>query len=169
MEIGGEIPEDIEYVPTMWGSGSVDDGWTSAAKKALKDGSTRILRFNEPDMSSQADMSASDAATYYKNTDEGLDWLDSFLDDCNDCSVSAIAIHWYGGSVSDVKTFVNEAIDLASGYSISEVWLTEFGLSSDEDGISDLSTTAIFLKEASKWLDEQSEVTRYAFFYYAND
>ncbi|KAJ5668895.1 hypothetical protein N7462_009965 [Penicillium macrosclerotiorum] len=187
--VDGDIPSGVEYVPMLWGADSID-GWTSAVKKAIKNGSTYILGFNEPDMSSQADMSASDAATYYKKyitpyaddatlvspavsssstSGEGLDWLESFLTDCDDCSVSAIAVHWYGSSLSDFKTFVNEAIDTAADYDISEVWITEFGLSTDESGISDLSTTATFVQEASDWLDEQSEVTRYAFFYCAND
>ncbi|KAJ5266468.1 hypothetical protein N7478_009276 [Penicillium angulare] len=188
-ESDGTIPSGVEYIPMLWGTDSID-GWTSAVKTALSDGSMHIMGFNEPDSSSQANMSPSDAATYYKeyitpyadeatlispavtsseSSGEGLDWMESFLEDCTDCEVSALAVHWYGSSFSELKSFVTEAISTASTYGISEVWLTEFGLSSDESGILDLVTAAAFVLEASVWLEAQSEVTRYAYFYCAND
>ncbi|KAJ5094837.1 hypothetical protein N7456_010698 [Penicillium angulare] len=188
-ESDGTIPSGVEYIPMLWGTDSID-GWTSAVKTALSGGSTHIMGFNEPDSSSQANMSPADAATYYKeyitpysdeatlispavtsseSSGEGLDWLESFLEDCTDCEVSALAIHWYGSTFSELKSFVTQAISTASTYGISEVWLTEFGLSSDESGILDLVTAAAFVLEASVWLEAQSEVTRYAYFYCAND
>ncbi|KAJ6016316.1 hypothetical protein N7540_010907 [Penicillium herquei] len=187
----GDIPDGVDYVPMLWGSSSsFVDGWVSAVETALDSGSSYILGFNEPDSSTQADMTASEAASYYKeyitpysgdaslvspavtsstSSGEGLDWLESFLEDCSDCDISAIAVHWYGSDVSDFKSFVEEAIDLAADYDISSVWITEFGLDTDESGISDLSTAAAFVTEASEWLEEQSAVTHYAFFYCAND
>lgn len=185
----GDMPSGVEYVPMLWGS---DDftGWITALETALDSGSNYIMGFNEPDSSSQADMSASEAATYYKeyitpyagdatlvspavtsstNSGEGLDWMKSFLEDCTSCEVSALAVHWYGSEISELKSFVNEAIELANDYGLSEVWLTEFGLDTDESGITDLATAATFVKEASEWLENQSDVTRYAYFYCAND
>ncbi|KAJ5708730.1 hypothetical protein N7488_008531 [Penicillium malachiteum] len=187
----GDIPDGVSYVPMLWGSDSdFVDGWVSAVETALDSGSEYILGFNEPDSSTQADMTASEAATYYKeyitpysgdaslvspavtsstSSGEGLDWMESFLEACDDCDISAIAVHWYGSDVSEFKSFVQEAIDLADDYDISSVWITEFGLDTDESGISDLTTAATFVSEASQWLEEQSAVTHYAFFYCAND
>lgn len=189
--INGDIPSGVEYVPMLWGSSSTyTDYWTAAVKTALADGSTHLMGFNEPDSSSQSDISYSDAATYYKeyltiysseatlvspavtsstSDGQGLSWMSSFLDECTDCEISALAVHWYGGDIAELKTFVNEAITLAEEYSISEVWVTEFGLDTDESGITDLTTAATFVKEASEWLETKSAVARYSFFYCAND
>ncbi|KAJ5925274.1 hypothetical protein N7454_007913 [Penicillium verhagenii] len=187
--IDGDLPSGVEYVPMLWGIDDVDT-WAAAVTTALADGSTHLMGFNEPDSSSQSDISYSDAATYYKEyltayssdftlvspavtssttTGEGLSWLASFLEECTSCDISAIAVHWYGGDISEFKTFVTEAISTASTYSISEVWVTEFGLDTDESAITDLTTAATFVSEASTWLEEQSEVARYSFFYCAND
>ncbi|PYI13423.1 hypothetical protein BO86DRAFT_411846 [Aspergillus japonicus CBS 114.51] len=189
--MGGDMPSNVEYVPMLWGSGSdYVDGWTDAVETALSSGSSYILGFNEPDMSSQADMTAATAAELYAeyitpyansaklvspavtsstSSGEGLDWFKSFMSDCSSCNISALAVHWYGDSVDELKTFVNEAIEAAAEYDISEVWLTEFGLSADTSGVSDTDTTVSFLDEAVSWLDSQSSVTRYAFFYCANN
>ncbi|OJJ45398.1 hypothetical protein ASPZODRAFT_586808 [Penicilliopsis zonata CBS 506.65] len=179
----GTLPSGIEYVPMLWGS-KMFDGWSSAVETALSSGSSYILGFNEPDMTSQADMSASDAATYYKqyitpyadraslvtpavtsSTDSGmgLEWMASFLEACTDCNATAMAVHWYGEAASDFKSFVEQAIETASNYSISSVWITEFGLSSGTD-----SEAASFIEEVVPWLDSQSAVGRYAYFYCAD-
>lgn len=189
--INGDIPSGVEYVPMLWGSSSTyTDYWTAAVKTALADGSTHLMGFNEPDSSSQSDISYSDAATYYKeyltiysseatlvspavtsstSDGEGLSWMTSFLSECTDCEISVLAVHWYGGDIAELKTFVNEAITVAEEYSISEVWVTEFGLDTDESGITDLATAATFVQEASEWLESKSAVARYSFFYCAND
>lgn len=186
----GDLPSGVEYVPMLWGTSSLFvDGWTSNVEAALADGSSYIMGFNEPDLPSQANLAASDAATYYKqyltpysgqaklvspavtsssSTTEGLAWFESFISECTDCGVSVLAVHWYGDSVSELQSFITEAISTAANYDISEVWLTEWALSSDEGGISDLTTAASFVQEAGAWLDEQAALTRYSYFYVAN-
>jgi hypothetical protein len=186
----GDLPSGVEYVPMLWGTSSLFvDGWTSNVEAAIADGSSYIMGFNEPDLASQANLAASDAATYYKqyitpydgqaklvspavtsssSTTEGLAWFESFISECSDCGVSVLAVHWYGDSVSELQSFITEAISTASNYGISEVWLTEWALSSDEGGISDLATAASFVQEAGAWLDEQSALTRYSYFYVAD-
>ncbi|KAJ5557598.1 hypothetical protein N7513_003184 [Penicillium frequentans] len=186
--IDGDIPSGEEYVPMLWSSTDVD-GWAAAVKTALADGSTYLMGFNEPDSPSQADMSYSDAATYYKQhitiysqharlvspavtssttTGEGLSWLSSFLSHCTDCKISAVAIHWYGSTLAELKSFVSEASKMASEFDISEIWLTAFGLSNDESGITDLAGTARFVEEATTWLDMNDSITRYAYFWCAD-
>lgn len=186
----GDLPSGVEYVPMLWGTSSLFvDGWTTNVESAIAGGSTYIMGFNEPDLASQADLSASDAASYFKeyitpyagqatlvspavtsssSTDQGLSWFESFISACSDCGVSVLAVHWYGDSVSELQSFITEAISTASTYNIAEVWLTEWALSSDEGGISDLATAASFVQEAGAWLDEQSALTRYSYFYVAD-
>lgn len=186
----GNLPSGVEYVPMLWGTSSLFvDGWTSNVEAAIAAGSSYIMGFNEPDLPSQANLAAADAATYYKqyltpysgkaklvspavtsssSTTAGLAWFESFISECSDCGVSVLAVHWYGDSVSELQSFITEAISTASKYGISEVWLTEWALSSDEGGISDLTTAASFVQEAGAWLDEQSALTRYSYFYVAN-
>ena len=65
METMGTLPSGVEFVPMLWGS-KMFTGWWAAIQTILNSGSTHIMGFNEPDMASQASMSSSDAAGYYK-------------------------------------------------------------------------------------------------------
>ncbi|KAL3460259.1 hypothetical protein BJX64DRAFT_290422 [Aspergillus heterothallicus] len=184
MYIMGDLPSGVEFVPMLWGS-KMFTGWFAAIQTLLSSGSSYILGFNEPDMSSQADMSSSEAAGYYRQyispysgkaklispavtngegDDTGLSWARNFLDSCTDCGVTGLAVHWYGDSADDFKTFVNKATALAAEYNLEETWVTEFALNSDFSGTGGTQTSADFLGEVLPWLDEQTAVTRYAYF-----
>ncbi|KAL4867281.1 hypothetical protein BDV12DRAFT_171629 [Aspergillus spectabilis] len=181
----GDLPTNVEFVPMLWGS-KMFTGWFAAIQTLLNSGSTYILGFNEPDMDSQAAMSSSSAARYYKEfitplsgkaklvspavtngvgSDVGLDWMRNFLNSCTDCGVTALAVHWYGDSADDFKTFVGQATDLATEFNLEGgTWVTEFALNSDLSGTGGTSTSSDFLGEVLPWLDEQTGVTRYAYF-----
>ncbi|KAI9925133.1 hypothetical protein ASPWEDRAFT_120489 [Aspergillus wentii DTO 134E9] len=183
MAKNGGLPSDIEYVPMLWGA-KMFGGWAVAIETALSSGSKYILGFNEPDMSSQASMTADEAASAYKNhitpysgkaklvspsvtnsgsDNMGLSWMKSFLNQCSDCKLSGLAVHWYGESADDFKSFVNDAISLAKNNNMDEVWVTEFALNSDLNGGS-TSKSAKFLAEVVPWLESQDTVTRYAYY-----
>ncbi|KAI9376228.1 hypothetical protein BJX61DRAFT_491282 [Aspergillus egyptiacus] len=183
----GDLPTNVEFVPMLWGT-KMFTGWFAAIQTLLNSGSSYILGFNEPDMSSQAAMSSSDAARYYREYistfsgqaklvspavtngvgfDKGLDWMRNFLDQCTDCGISALAVHWYGDTSEDFKTFVGQATDLAAEYGLAETWITEFALNSDLGGGSSQSS-ADFLNDVLPWLDGQDAVSRYAYFYCAD-
>ncbi|EHA22145.1 hypothetical protein ASPNIDRAFT_125691, partial [Aspergillus niger ATCC 1015] len=189
MKKNGNMPSGVEFVPMLWGTDSVDD-WDSAVKTALKGGSKHILGFNEPDNASQANIGASKAATLYKKyitpygdsaklvspaitsstqSGEGISWFKSFMNDCKSCNISAMAVHWYGGSFAQLESYMKEAIEAASKYDIDEVWLTEFALDSDTNGITDESTAKTFLEKSIEWMDSHPKVGRYAYFYTANN
>ncbi|KAJ5635720.1 uncharacterized protein N7484_009033 [Penicillium longicatenatum] len=178
------LPSGVEYVPMLWGA-KFFGGWLTGIETILSSGSDYIMGFNEPDMASQADMTPSEAAGYYmqyitpfsgsaklispavtssSSDGEGLSWFEEFMTDCSSCNITGLAVHWYGDSIDDFKTFVEDAISTASSYSLEEVWVTEFALSSDISGVADQSTTAEFVTEAVTWMDSQSSVTRYAYF-----
>lgn len=59
------LPCGIEFVPMLWGPPF--DNWQEMAEKSLAKGSTYILGFNEPDMSSQSNMIPSVAAANYRD------------------------------------------------------------------------------------------------------
>ncbi|KKA23149.1 hypothetical protein T310_2875 [Rasamsonia emersonii CBS 393.64] len=178
---GGSMPSGVEYVPMLWGT-KMFDGWDNAVQQALSSGSKHILGFNEPDMSSQANMSPSEAVQYYKqyitpyadkaelgspavtnsgSSGQGLSWLSEFLDGCGgSCGQSFIAIHWYNDAsqVEDFKNHVNSAISLAAQHGINKVWITEFGATGDA------ASQVSFLEQVLPWLDSQEAVERYAYF-----
>ncbi|KAL4940327.1 hypothetical protein BDV06DRAFT_22931 [Aspergillus oleicola] len=180
----GDLPSGVEFVPMLWGS-KMFTGWFAAIQSLLNSGSSHMMGFNEPDMSSQAAMSSSDAAGYYtkyitpfsgkaklvspsvtngEGTDMGLDWMRNFLNSCTDCDISALAVHWYGDSADDFKTFVNKAVALQEEFGLDETWVTEFALNSDLSGSGGTQTSSDFLNEVLPWLDSQDAVARYAYF-----
>jgi hypothetical protein len=185
----GDMPAGVTYVPMVKGANSFN---RTAVEAALASGSTSILGFNEPDIPSQDnDMNPirpADAGKYYeeyitkpyasqaelispavtssRTPGEGLDWLDSFLTYCASCKISSVAVHWYGNDVNDFMSQVSNATKIASAHRIPSVWLTEFALNADVNGISNEreEIAAKFLAEAISWLDDQPEVSRYAYF-----
>lgn len=135
----------IEFVPMLWGTG--DDftpTWASNAQKAIANGATALLSFNEPDNAGQANLSPSVAAAahiQYMNPfagqaristpaitnsgadGEGISWLQEFISDCGGkCSYDFAAVHWYSNNGDDFLTHL-EAVHNATGL---PVWVTEF-------------------------------------------
>lgn len=183
MSPNGLLPLGTEYVPMLWGS-KMFGGWGTAIQTALSSGSKYILGFNEPDNPSQANMSPSDAVNSYHNyitpyagmatlispgvtngdgPNQGLNWLKSFMDGCSDCNIGGLAVHWYGTDPEDLKDFVSQAIDLGNQYGISEIWLSEFALTSAINGGGG-SQSVDFLQQVLPWLDSQPNLARYAYF-----
>lgn len=181
---GGTLPQGVEYVPMLWGSKDFG-GWAATIQTVLSSGSNYILGFNEPDMSDQASMSPSDAANYYKTyitpyagqaklispavtssstPGTGLSWLQSFMGSCSSCEISGLAVHWYGNTANEFKSFVQQAISTAQSYGLSEVWVTEFALLNDISGVGNPAATAAFLNQVLPWMDSQSMVSRYSYF-----
>jgi hypothetical protein len=184
MSVGGSLPNGVEYVPMFWGTGS-ESGWDAAVQTALASGSTHLLGFNEPDLSSQSNIDAATAAALYKQyitpyasqatlvtpavtnggAPMGLTWMEQFLTDCNgECGATVMAFHYYADdNVSNFENYVNQAISTAASYGISEVWITEF----QATGVSDDAQTA-FINSVVPWLDQQPAVGRYSYFYAAD-
>lgn len=170
------IPNNVEFVPMLWGTGSHAAGWKENADKAIASGSTHLLAFNEPDLGQQSSLSVGDAAAGYQNLMQpyagkvklgspavtnggspmGLTYLQNFITACSGCTIDFIAIHWYnGGSADDFKNYVTKAHIAGGG---RPVWITEF------EGPGDAQQQQKFLKEVLPWLDNQDYVERYAYF-----
>lgn len=177
------LASSFNYVPLLWGTSSTfTNGWSAAAEAAISSGSTHLMSFNEPDLSSQSNISPEDAATAYMTYMQpfagkaklgspavtngggatGLDWLNAFLTACSECTIDFVPIHWYSGSdqAAYFKEQVANATAVAGG---KPVWVTEFGCTDGAD--SDISA---FLEEVMPWMDEQSYVERYSYFMVAD-
>ncbi|THV53091.1 hypothetical protein BGAL_0059g00010 [Botrytis galanthina] len=168
----------IEFVPLLWGLKSTFTGaWSAAASSAIASGSTHLMSFNEPDLSTQANIGASDAAAGYKTymqpfagkaklgapavtngaSPMGLTWLKSFLSSCSDCTVDFVCIHWYD-SASNVAYFKQYVQDAYTAGGNRPLWITEFQASGSTD------EQNAFMKEVLPWLDASTMVDRYAWF-----
>ncbi|TGO26674.1 hypothetical protein BPAE_0055g00460 [Botrytis paeoniae] len=168
----------IEFVPLLWGLKSTFTGaWSAAASSAIASGSTHLMSFNEPDLSTQANIGASDAAAGYKTymqpfagkaklgapavtngaSPMGLTWLKSFLSSCSDCTIDFVCIHWYD-SASNVAYFKQYVQDAYTAGGNRPLWITEFQASGSTD------EQNAFMKEVLPWLDASTMVDRYAWF-----
>ena len=177
------LSSSFNYVPLLWGTSSTyTSAWDASVKAAASAGSTHLMAFNEPDLSSQANLSPAAAAAAYKTYMQpyagqfklgapavtngangmGLDWLDAFITACDGCTIDFVSIHWYD-SASNTEYFqdhVSNATSVAGG---RPVWVTEFAPTSGTDA--EIST---FLETVMPWMDSQSFVERYAYFMVAD-
>ncbi|KAI7299479.1 glycoside hydrolase family 128 protein [Hortaea werneckii] len=170
---------DVSYVPLLWGTSEDFTGpWSDNAQSAIDSGSQYLFSFNEPDMSSQANLSPEDAAEAYKKYmspfagkakmcapsvtngggSMGLTWLSNFLDACSDCQIDCINIHWYDSyqNTEYFKDHVTNATEIAPG---KEVFISEFGTTDGSD-----EQVSEFLQDVMPWMDSKAEVAGYAYF-----
>lgn len=179
---GGTVPSDLEYVPMLWSdTDSYTSVWEAAVSSAKSSGSSHLLAFNEPDLSSQSNLPVEQAASSYMTymqphagsfklgapavtngpaaSGMGLGYLESFVDKCKKlgCTIDFVPIHWYNDAsqVDDFKTHVTDAYKSGGE---RPVWITEIGASGS------VAAQQSFLEEVIPWLDSQSFVERYAYF-----
>lgn len=179
---GISTPHGVEFVPMIWGNGSVTAGALAQAKSA----GHYLLGFNEPDLSGQANMSVSQALGLWpKLQATGLrlgspavatggatpgGWLDQFMSGAKarGYRVDFIALHWYGGdfvtanAVNQLKSYLQAVYDRYH----KPIWLTEFALINFSGGTHypSPSAQAAFLTASTEMLDGLSFVSRYAWF-----
>jgi hypothetical protein len=169
------LSSSFEFVPMLWGvPNGVDADWNTAAAAAK-----HVLAFNEPDLTSQANIIPSVAAAGYEAYFQqfagqvslggpavtnagygalpyiGLGWLDSFLADCKGCHFDFMPVHWYdNASVSVFENYLTEAYQRAG----KPLWVTEFMLQDSE------ANQIAFLEQVMPWMDSQSWIQRYSYF-----
>lgn len=168
-----EMPKDVEYVPTFWGPQKYLD-WEFRKAEISKFNSSHILAFNEPDVASQANLDPKTAAHLWmkelqpyalkgKNVSSpqmvyNMDWLEEFMDECSNCKIGFMALHWYG-SYKDMDLFKAWVQNVHQKFKLP-VWVTEFGITSaskpSQQQVND------FASEAIQWLEAQDYVERAA-------
>jgi Glycosyl hydrolase catalytic core len=179
---GISAPAGAAFVPMIWGPGSV----TAAQLREAKRHGHILLGFNEPDMSSQSNMTVaqalrlwprlmatgmrlgSPAVAFDGNTPGG--WLDRFMRGAarKHYRVNFITLHWYGGdfatraAVSQLKTYLHA---VWARYH-KPIWLTEFALIrfGSTAVFPSPARQAAFVTAATTMLQRLSYVHRYAWF-----
>ncbi|GAA5953430.1 hypothetical protein JCM3765_005038 [Sporobolomyces pararoseus] len=178
---GGGLKDGVMYIPMLWGSKKLD-GWEAAVDTAITNGATHILGFNEPDLTEQANLSPSAAASVWSSAMEplatknvklvspavsngvltadgkpmGVPWMLEFLEACKDCTIDAVALHWYDAA-SNLEYF-QKYVEQAHAKLSKPIWLTEFmGTGSAQD-------QASFISSSVEWLEKQDYVEAYAAF-----
>ncbi|MFL6127412.1 glycoside hydrolase family protein [Actinophytocola sp.] len=179
---GITAPAGVEFVPMIWGRGSVTDAELSSAK-AL---GTTLLGFNEPDMAGQADMTVEQALDLWPRLqDTGLrlgapavafggdqpgGWLDRFMSGAaaRGYRVDFIPLHWYGGDFSSAATNqLRGYLQAVHDRYHKPVWLTEYALTDFSGPVPRYPTQAQqadFVRASTAMLQGLSFVERYAWF-----
>ncbi|WP_405465956.1 glycosyl hydrolase [Streptomyces jietaisiensis] len=180
----GEVtpPKDVEYVPMIWGPGSVTDAELGSAKKE----GTALLGFNEPDLAAQANMTPEQALDLWPRLEStGLrlgapavshdadtpgGWLDRFMRGADErgLRVDFIPLHWYGSdfgpnATAQLRDYVQRVHDRYH----KPVWLTEYGLIDFTRGTPRYpgeQEETDFIRSSTRMLDDLDYMERYAWF-----
>lgn len=170
----------IEFVPMIWNQTTVS--------AALPAGSKYVLGFNEPNFFAQANLSASQAASYWPDLEataaaanvavvspalnycgpaaqcHGTDpyqYLKDFLAACNHCRVDYIAIHWYNCDLPSLRDYLEPGGNLPGFEQFGKpIWLTEFSC----DGSASVAQQEAYMREAIPYLENNPHVFRYSWF-----
>ncbi|MCL6669602.1 glycosyl hydrolase [Streptomyces panaciradicis] len=175
-------PDGVEYVPMIWGPGSVTDEQLGSAKNE----GSELLGFNEPDSGSQANMTVEQALDLWPRLQStgmrlgapavatGADiaggWLDRFMQGAEQrgLRVDFIPLHWYGADFGpDAANQLSQYIQRVHDRYHKPIWLTEYGLIDFSQATprypSQQEETA-FINSSTRMLDGLDYVERYAWF-----
>src|SRR6478609_10366756 len=184
LRAGAYCDAGVEYAPMIWGSASD----RTAAKTAFGDDARVLLGFNEPNFSSQANLSAKAAAGLWPELEAIADakdlrlvspavnfcgndcqdtdpfhYLDAFFAACTGCRVDAVAMHIYVGCspTGDNKAayLINHVETYKKRFS-QPLWLTEFAC----DSAKNVAEQKAFLEDAVAYLEAEPRIERYAWF-----
>lgn len=177
---GITAPAGVEFVPMIWGAGSVNPTQLGQAQSL---GST-LLGFNEPDMSGQANMSVDQALSLWPQLqatnmrlgapavayggDTPGGWLDQFISGASarDYRVDFIPLHWYGGDFSsaaagELESYLQAVHDR---YQLP-IWITEYALIDFSGPTYPSQDQQVdFINSSTAMFDSLSYVERYAWF-----
>jgi RNA polymerase sigma factor (sigma-70 family) len=180
---GISSPNGVGFVPMIWGPGSVTPQALAQARAA----GPYLLGFNEPDLSSQSNMTVDSALTLWpqlQSTGSTLGspavasggataggWLDTFMSGAaaKAYRVDFIALHWYGSdftttnAVNQLRSYIQAVYDRYH----KPIWLTEYALIKFTSGGSVYPTQdqqAAFVTASAQMLAGLSFVQRYAWF-----
>ncbi|MFD0315633.1 glycosyl hydrolase [Streptomyces flavalbus] len=180
----GEVtkPDGVDYVPMIWGPGSVTDAELGAAARE----GTNLLGFNEPDHPGQANMSVEQALDLWPRLEatglrlgapavaSGADleggWLDRFMKGADErgLRVDFIPVHWYGADFGpDAPEHLRRYLQAVHDRYGKPVWLTEYGLidfSQATPRYPSPQEQAAFVASSTRMLEQQGFVERYAWF-----
>ncbi|KAJ7154903.1 glycosyl hydrolase catalytic core-domain-containing protein [Mycena crocata] len=172
-----QMPGKNEYVPMFWGAKKWSK-WNARKAEMAKKTPQYLLGFNEPDISSQGDMSPAYAADVWMKEIHpwaangvklgspavawDLDWTMKFLAELKKRGghVDFVSVHWYGSykDIEGFKKFVSSAHS-RFGYNI---WVTELGVTTGSRPTQ--QQTKSFMMAAYAWMDSVGFVDRASWF-----
>jgi hypothetical protein len=188
---GGDLPEGIKYVPMAWTKNEDAKTWLGLVDEAVASGSDAVMGFNEPDHSSQANMSPDVACTNWESymnpiasshpsvtilgpsvtnagNDEnmGLQWLQKFQNVCPQAVWHAANIHFYdiyqeGEGEAGTVGRFEAQVKKAAEQTGKKVFVTEFGLN---PGSASQEQAAKFLAAVMEFMDGSDLVSGYSYF-----
>ena len=165
----------LEYVPTFWGPTKWSQ-WNKRKHEMNHLHIEHLLAFNEPDVKGQANIDPDTAVGLFMQELQpyarkgikvsspqmvyDLDWLSKFMNKCHEagCSISFIALHWYGGphDIEALKKWIRSVHDKFK----MPIWITEYGLNAKSNPSDD--DTIGFLAESLEWMSTQPYIHRVA-------
>lgn len=171
------------FIPTLRTLENAGE-WSSKAQAAIDAGSKVLFGLNEPDIAAQANLGvkalcdawAEHMNPFYgkativgpsvsssENAGQGLDYLNSWVEQCPGAKFDDINIHWYGPSSAGFDAFKAHYEKASSMFPGKKVWVTEFGLTG-----ATADESADFLKSAQAYLDGESSCAGYSYFAVGN-
>ncbi|WWD19725.1 hypothetical protein CI109_104189 [Kwoniella shandongensis] len=168
----------IEFVPCVWGENVV----SSVSGATFPNGTTHILGFNEPDMTSAnggSNLDSTKAATLHQQWTAdlkadlkigspavargSLTWFNDWVTACDGkCKFDFVPLHFYGNNADDLISYVKTFP--AQG---KPTWITEFACHDYSTGYDcTAAETESFMKTAVEWFqgDGKAIVERWAWF-----
>ncbi|MBT3154940.1 hypothetical protein HTV45_29400 [Streptomyces sp. CHD11] len=175
-------PDGVDYVPMIWGPGSVTDARLGQAAAQ----GTELLGFNEPDHPEQADMTPEQALDLWPRLEatglrlgapavaSGGDvaggWLDRFMRGADErgLRVDFIPLHWYGADFGpDASEQLRGYLQAVHDRYGKPVWLTEYALidfSQNPPRFPSEQEQTAFIESSTTMLNGLDFVERYAWF-----
>jgi RNA polymerase sigma factor (sigma-70 family) len=175
-------PPGVQFVPMIWGSANV----TASTLSQVKQEGPVLLGFNEPDMSSQSNLTPAQALSLWPqlmatgmqlgspavaaNGATPGSWLDQFMSGAaaHGYRVNFITLHWYGADFDTAAAVSQLESYLAAVHARYHlpIWLTEFALANFGGSPSTPTPQqqAAFVTAATSMLRGLSYVQRYAWF-----
>ena len=163
----------VPFIAALHGTSEVFTSvWSSDAQSAIDNGAEYLFSFNEPDQSSQANLSPQDAANAWMThmepfagkaklvapsvtngvgTGIGQDWLKQFLGNCSLCTIDAVNQHWYNSLGNDIGYFKAQVSAAASEFG-KPVFVGEWG------GIGDDTQLESFMSSVMSWMDSNDDI-----------
>jgi hypothetical protein len=179
-----------QFVPMVWGHTGAEQtssGIASEIQTIVTAGYSFVLGFNEPDNSSQSNISVATAVSLWpsvcanpsvrvgspatQGNTTGLTWIQNFMSQVNaDTSgslrVDFIATHWYGwnagscdAKASNLESWIKQ-IEAIPGN--RPIWLTEWGCMNASNP--DATTVQAFYSGALAMFAKHPRVVRYAWY-----
>jgi len=174
---------DLEFVPMLWGQREVDD-WQNTINQTIQERKpTAVLGMNEPQETSQSNLSPDEGAAMWKTYIEplkaqglrlgspapssapsGKQWLQQWLNTscAGGCSVDFIALHWYDVNATAFIDYLEDFHDTFQ----RPLWVTEWACQNFNNAKAQCSQQDIieFMNETQSFMDRTDWVERYAWF-----